>query len=244
VVVSMGGLAASGGYWVSAPGDVIFAEPNTITGSIGIFGLIPTFEGTLAKIGVTTDGIQTTPLSGQPDVLGGTNTEVDAILQANIENGYRRFVGLVANSRGLSRERVDQIGQGRVWDGGTARQLGLVDRLGGIDDAIAEAARRANLDAETVRPVYLEKEPSAFAQFIASMASGSEDDASEPAADLFAKMGANRRATFAQAVGDMRRLTQGTSVQVRCLECGGFGPARASAEDYRIMDALIARFAL
>ncbi|MHA3840890.1 signal peptide peptidase SppA [Sphingomonas aestuarii] len=244
VVVSMGGLAASGGYWVSAPGDVIFAEPNTITGSIGIFGLIPTFEGTLAKIGVTTDGIQTTPLSGQPDVLGGTNTEVDAILQANIENGYRRFVGLVANSRGMSRERVDQIGQGRVWDGGTARQLGLVDRLGGIDDAIAEAARRANLDPEKVRPVYLEKEPSAFAKFIASMASSGEDDASEPAADLFAKMGANRRATFAQAVGDMRRLTQGTSVQVRCLECGGFGPPRASAEDYRILDALIARFAL
>lgn len=244
VVVSMGGLAASGGYWVSAPGDVIFAEPNTITGSIGIFGLIPTFEGTLAKIGVTTDGVQTTPLSGQPDVLGGTNAEVDAILQANIENGYRRFVGLVANSRGMSRERVDQIGQGRVWDGGTARQLGLVDRLGGIDDAIAEAARRANLDPEKVRPVYLEKEPSAFAQFVASMASSSEDDASEPAADLFAKMGAQRRATFAQAVGDMRRLTQGTSVQVRCLECGGFGPARASAEDYRIMDALIARFAL
>lgn len=244
VVVSMGGLAASGGYWVSAPGDVIFAEPNTITGSIGIFGLIPTFEGTLAKIGVTTDGVQTTPLSGQPDVLGGTNAEVDAILQANIENGYRRFVGLVANSRGMSRERVDQIGQGRVWDGGTARQLGLVDRLGGIDDAIAEAARRANLDPEKVRPVYLEKEPSAFAQFVASMASSSEDDASEPAADLFAKMGAQRRATFAQAVGDMRRLTQGTSAQVRCLECGGFGPARASAEDYRIMDALIARFAL
>lgn len=244
VVVSMGGLAASGGYWVSAPGDVIFAEPNTITGSIGIFGLIPTFEGTLAKIGVTTDGIQTTPLSGQPDVLGGTNEEVDAILQANIENGYRRFVGLVANSRGMSRERVDQIGQGRVWDGGTARQLGLVDRLGGIDDAIAEAARRADIDPAKVHAVYLEKEPSAFAQFVASLASGGEDEAAEPAADLFARMGAARRATFAQAVGDMRRLAMGTSVQVRCLECGGFGPARASAEDYRIMDALIARFAL
>lgn len=244
VVVSMGGLAASGGYWVSAPGDVIFAEPNTITGSIGIFGLIPTFEGTLAKIGVTTDGIQTTPLSGQPDILGGTNAEVDSILQANIENGYRRFVGLVANSRGMSRERVDQIGQGRVWDGGTARQLGLVDRLGGIDDAIEEAARRANLDPEKARPVYLEKGPSAFAALIASLASGGDEDASEPAADLFARMGETRRATFAQAVGDMRRLAKGTSVQVRCLECGGFGPARASAEDYRIMDALIARFAL
>ena len=244
VVVSMGGLAASGGYWVSTPADMIFAEPNTITGSIGIFGLIPTFEGTLAKIGVTSDGVQTTPLSGQPDILGGTNAEVDAILQANIEQGYRRFVTLVANSRGMSFAAVDRIAQGRVWDGGTARQLGLVDRLGGIDDAMAEAARRANLDPENVRAVYLEKEPDAFAQFIASIAqSDDEEEASEPAGDLFARMGANRRAVFAQAVGDMRRMAMGSSVQARCLECGGIGPARATAQDYRIMDALIAKLA-
>lgn len=244
VVVSMGGLAASGGYWVSTPADMIFAEPNTITGSIGIFGLIPTFEGTLAKIGVTSDGVQTTPLSGQPDILGGTNAEVDAILQANIEQGYRRFVTLVANSRGMSFAAVDRIAQGRVWDGGTARQLGLVDRLGGIDDALAEAARRANIDPANVRAVYLEKEPDAFAQFIASIAqSDDEEEASEPAGDLFARMGANRRAVFAQAVGDMRRMAMGSSVQARCLECGGIGPARATAQDYRIMDALIAKLA-
>ena len=245
VVVSMGGLAASGGYWVSTPADMIFAEPNTITGSIGIFGLIPTFEGTLAKIGVTSDGVQTTPLSGQPDILGGTNAEVDAILQANIEQGYRRFVTLVANSRGMSFAAVDRIAQGRVWDGGTARQLGLVDRLGGIDDAMAEAARRANIDPANVRAVYLEKEPDAFAQFIASIAQSEDDEeeASEPAGDLFARMGANRRAVFAQAVGDMRRMAMGSSVQARCLECGGIGPARATAQDYRIMDALIAKLA-
>ena len=245
VVVSMGGLAASGGYWVSTPADMIFAEPNTITGSIGIFGLIPTFEGTLAKIGVTSDGVQTTPLSGQPDILGGTNAEVDAILQANIEQGYRRFVTLVANSRGMSFAAVDRIAQGRVWDGGTARQLGLVDRLGGIDDALAEAARRANVDPANVRAVYLEKEPDAFAQFIASIAQSEDDEeeASEPAGDLFARMGANRRAVFAQAVGDMRRMAMGSSVQARCLECGGIGPARATAQDYRIMDALIAKLA-
>ncbi len=146
IVVSMGGLAASGGYWVSTPADVIFAEPGTITGSIGIFGIIPTFENTLAKIGVTTDGVKTTPLTGQPDVLGGTTPMLDTILQAGIENGYRQFLTRVAESRHMTPEKVDTIAQGRVWDGGTAHQIGLVDRFGNLSDAIAEAARRAKLD--------------------------------------------------------------------------------------------------
>jgi len=106
VVVSMGSLAASGGYWVSTPGDVIFAEPNTITGSIGIFGILPTFENSLAKIGVTSDGVKTTPLTGQPDVYAGTNAEVDRVLQSGIEQGYRRFIGLVAGSRKMTTARV------------------------------------------------------------------------------------------------------------------------------------------
>lgn len=159
VVVSMGSLAASGGYWVSTAGDTIFAEPNTITGSIGIFGVIPTFEKTLAKIGVGTDGVKTTPLSGQPDIYGGTNAETDALLQSAIEAGYARFIGLVASARKLTPERVNEIAQGRVWIGGTAHQIGLVDRFGGIDDAIAEAARRAKLDPAKVHAVYLEKAP-------------------------------------------------------------------------------------
>ncbi|HWU96099.1 MAG TPA: signal peptide peptidase SppA, partial [Sphingomonas sp.] len=102
VVVSMGSLAASGGYWVATTGDTIFAEPNTITGSIGIFGVIPTFEKTLAKIGVGADGVKTTPLTGQPDVFGGTNAETDALLQSAIEAGYSRFIGLVAGARKLT----------------------------------------------------------------------------------------------------------------------------------------------
>ncbi|MEZ0497766.1 signal peptide peptidase SppA [Sphingomonas sp. IW22] len=245
VTVSMSGLAASGGYWVSTPADMIFAEPNTITGSIGVFGVIPTFENTISKIGVTADGVRTTPLSGQPDLFAGTSPEFDTILQGSIEDVYRRFVGLVAQSRRLSPARVDQIGQGRVWDGGTARQIGLVDRFGGLDDAVAEAARRAKLDPEKVRTVYLEKEPGWAAQLAeAWQREQDRDQGTEEASlgnDLFARMAAERRGVLARAVGDMRRLLSGQSVQARCLECAGFAPAAARGEDRALTRMLIER---
>jgi protease IV len=249
VVVSMGSLAASGGYWVSTPGDVIFAEPNTITGSIGIFGIIPTFENTLAKIGVTSDGVKTTPLTGQPDLYAGTNETVDRILQSGIEQGYRRFVGLVSQSRKLTPSRVDEIGQGRVWDGGTARQLGLVDRFGNLSDAVAEAAKRAKLDPAKVHALYLEKEPSWFEQLVASFAAGGgeedEEAAPESGGDIYARIAADRRAVFGQALGDAKRLAMGSSMQARCLECGAFGPAAATMRaDARLIDLILARIGL
>ncbi len=242
IVVSMGGLAASGGYWVSTPGDVIFAEPGTITGSIGIFGIIPTFEKTLAKIGVTTDGVKATPLSGQPDVFAGTTPELDAILQAGIENGYRQFLARVAQSRKMTPERVDAIAQGRVWDGGTARQLKLVDRFGGLQDAVAEAAKRAWLDPAKVHAAYLEKEPGFAAQIAASFADKDEDDAS--GGDVFARIAAERRGLLAQALGDVKRLAMAGSVQARCLECGGIGPSDTAASDARLLDLILARVGL
>ncbi len=242
IVVSMGGLAASGGYWVSTPGDVIFAEPGTITGSIGIFGIIPTFEKTLAKIGVTTDGVKATPLSGQPDVFAGTTPELDAILQAGIENGYRQFLARVAQSRKMTPERVDAIAQGRVWDGGTARQLKLVDRFGGLQDAVAEAAKRAGLDPAKVHAAYLEKEPGFAAQIAASFADKDEDDAS--GGDVFARIAAERRGLLAQALGDVKRLAMAGSVQARCLECGGIGPSDTAASDARLLDLILARVGL
>ncbi len=242
IVVSMGGLAASGGYWVSTPGDVIFAEPATITGSIGIFGIIPTFEKTLARIGVTTDGVKSTPLSGQPDVYAGTTPELDAILQAGIENGYRQFLGRVAQSRRMTPERVDQIAQGRVWDGGTARQLKLVDRFGGLQDAIAEAAKRARLDPAKIHAEYLEKEPGFAAQIAASFAEKDDDDAT--GGDVFARIAAERRGLLAQALGDVKRLATAGSVQVRCLECGGLGPSDTAGSDARLLDLILARVGL
>ncbi len=244
VVVSMGGLAASGGYWVSTPGDVIFAEPNTITGSIGVFGVIPTFENTLSKIGVTADGVGTTPLSGQPDVLRGTNPAFDTIMQSGVEHIYARFTGMVAQSRGLPQARVDQIGQGRVWDGGTARQLKLVDRFGNLTDAVAEAARRAGLDPAKVQTVYLEKEPSPLEKALKGFADRQRGDAPDQAAtDLLGRVAIEQRSVLAQALGDARRmLTAPAGVQARCLECGGLGPVRASAEDASLFDLIVARW--
>ncbi len=240
VVVSMGSVAASGGYWVSTAGDMIFAEPSTITGSIGIFGIIPTFENALKKIGVTSDGVRTTPLSGQPDILSGTTPVADAVFQAGIEHGYREFVSRVAQARHLSPQRVDEIGQGRVWDGGTARQIGLVDRFGTLNDAIAEAARRAGLEAADVHAEYLEKKPSGFARLVQQLGRNKEDD-DEAGDDVFARTAAVQRATFARALGDARRLATSASIQARCLECEGLGPTVASAGDAKLMDLLLAR---
>jgi protease-4 len=244
VVVSMGSLAASGGYWVSTAGDTIFAEPGTITGSIGIFGILPTFENSLAKVGVTTDGVRTTPLSGQPDVMGGTNQVTDNILQSAIEQGYSRFINLVAGARKLSPARVDEIGQGRVWIGGTAQQLGLVDRFGGLKDAIAEAARRAKLDPARVHAVYLEKDQTGWRKFLGDIMQGEkngDDWADSPGGeDAFARIAGEQRALVAQAMGDARRLAAGGSIQARCLECGGLGPVAARGDERSLFELLIA----
>ncbi len=241
VVVSMGGLAASGGYWVSTPADIIFAEPNTITGSIGIFGMLPSFENVIAKIGVSADGVKMTPLSGQPDVFGGFTPQLDTVVQTSIENGYRQFLARVAQSRKMTTERVDEIGQGRVWDGGTARQLGLVDRFGGIDDAIAEAARRAKLDPAKVHAVYLEKEPNWTAKLAEAWTSSEDEEAGEQARDPISRIADSRRAIFAQAIADARRLATGPVVQVRCLECAGLAPARPRAADMKFAELIYAR---
>ena len=218
VVVSMANVAASGGYWVAMAGDRVFAEPSTITGSIGVFGIIPTFETALAKIGVTSDGVTTTPLSGQPDIVGGTNAAFDTIIQKSIESTYGKFLTLVSGARKMPVEKVNEIAQGRVWDGGTARQLGLIDGFGGIDEAVAEAAKLAKLDPKTVKAVYLEKPPS-FAQSFAEMFMGGDEDDSQQATDLLSTLSRARFAMLGQAVADAKALAAGSVVQVRCLEC-------------------------
>ncbi len=244
IVVSMGSVAASGGYWVATAGDTIFAEPNTITGSIGIFAVIPTFENSLKKLGITADGVKTAPLSGQPDVVGGTNADIDAILQAGIEHGYAQFLERVAQARHMTPAKVDSIAQGRVWDGGTAHQIGLVDRFGTLKDAIDEAARRAKLDPKTVHAEYLDKKPDWFARIAADFANKDEDDEANQPGDAFSRIAQQRRAVFAQALGDVRRLATGAAVQARCLECGGLAPAAPSAADLTLMDVVLTRLGL
>ncbi|HET9817925.1 MAG TPA: signal peptide peptidase SppA [Rhodanobacteraceae bacterium] len=145
VVVSMGDVAASGGYWISMNGDRIFAEPDTITGSIGIFGLYFTASDGLAKLGINTAGQGTTPLAGAFDVRRPLDPALGAMIQSTVDQGYRQFVGNVAKARGKSFADIDAIAQGRVWTGKQALDRGLVDQLGGLDDAIAYAARQAKL---------------------------------------------------------------------------------------------------
>lgn len=150
VVVSMGPVAASGGYWISSTADEIFAEPSTITGSIGVFGILPTFEDSLAGIGVTSDGVETTPLSSL-NPFTGLNDSAKQVFQTGTEQTYQRFTNLVARGRDLSLERVQEIAQGRVWIGSRAAEIGLVDTLGGREAAIARAAELAGLDDYGVR---------------------------------------------------------------------------------------------
>lgn len=144
VVVSMSSLAASGGYWISMAANKIVAQPTTLTGSIGIFSVITTFEKGLNKLGVYTDGVGTTPFSGS-GITNGLSKGVSQAMQMGVEHGYQRFIGLVGANRHLSTKVVDKIAQGRVWTGRDAKKLGLVDQLGDFDDAIALAAKLAKV---------------------------------------------------------------------------------------------------
>ncbi len=146
LVVSMGDLAASGGYYIAAPADEIWASPATITGSIGIFAVIPTVDRTLGKVGITVDGVGTTPLSGQLRLDRPLGQDVKKFVQATIDRGYEEFLGRVSTGRKKTRDEVNAIAQGRVWTGEDAKKLGLVDHLGSFDDAVKAAAKRAKLD--------------------------------------------------------------------------------------------------
>lgn len=146
VIASFGPTAASGGYWISASADQIFAEPTTITGSIGIFGLIPTFEGTLAKAGVYSDGVGTTEIAGGVSATRSLSAPIKNVIEQSIKRGYSDFLSLVANGRGMTVEAVDKVAQGQVWTGEQALENGLVDQLGGFQDAVAAAAEAASLD--------------------------------------------------------------------------------------------------
>ena len=146
VVVSMGGVAASGGYWISATADEIWAAPTTITGSIGVFAILPTFEDSLSSIGIARDGVGTTSLTGALDPFGGVSERMGNVLQAAVEDTYARFVNLVARGRDMAPEEVEAIAQGHVWSGRKALDLGLVDGLGHLNRAVEAAAERAGID--------------------------------------------------------------------------------------------------
>lgn len=166
VVVSMANLAASGGYWISMNADRIIANPNTITGSIGIFGLLMTTPDTLAKIGVRVDGVGTTALAGAMDPRRPLSPELGRIIQSIIDKGYAEFIGKVADARERAVDEIDRVARGRVWSGAQALDLGLVDALGSLRDAQAAAAELAGLEADAYAVRYIEAELTPWQQFM------------------------------------------------------------------------------
>ena len=217
IAVSMGNYAASGGYWVSTPAERIFAEPQTLTGSIGVFLVLPSFEEALAGYGVTSDGVRTTGLSGQPNLLGGLTPEVDTLLQSTVENQYTRFLSLVAEARDISPARANELGQGRVWDGGAARQLGLVDQFGDLEATIAWAAERAELDEDAYDVRYLGEDGPQYGSLFARMlAGGGEARTGGDVAAIFAR---RETARLSRVMGDLQGLLATEGVQARCMEC-------------------------
>ncbi len=169
VVASMGSVAASGGYWISSTADEIWAEPTTITGSIGIFGLFFTFEDTAAKFGIRSDGVGTTPFADALDPVRPFNPRMAPIIQKVIEKGYDDFLTRVAEGRKMTKDQVDRIGQGRVWAGATAKELGLVDNFGDLRAAAAAAARLAGLKEGGYRIRFVEEPVSPFARVLAQL---------------------------------------------------------------------------
>lgn len=212
VVVSMGDLAASGGYWISMNADRIYADPSTITGSIGIFGMIPTFPRALEKIGVHTDGVGTTRLAGAFDITRPLAPEVGSVIQSVINKGYADFTGRVANARKRPVAEIDAVARGRVWSGAQAKERGLVDALGGLSDAVDDVAKRAKLGkAGEYRVRYVEKMPTPFERFFANFAQSRAGSAmlgqSDFARGLLAK-------AMPQAAADLRFL-QSAAVPTR-----------------------------
>ncbi|WP_102796854.1 signal peptide peptidase SppA [Bowmanella denitrificans] len=162
LVVSMSTYAASGGYWISAGADEIWAAPSTITGSIGIFGMFMTYENSLDYLGIHADGVGTTEFAGMSAVRA-LDPRIGEVIQRNIEHGYDQFITLVANERDMDKGKVDSIAQGRVWIGQTALELGLVDKLGYLDDAVSAAAELAGLEQYDTK--YVERDLSPKEQF-------------------------------------------------------------------------------
>ena len=222
VVVSMGDLAASGGYWISMNADRIYADPSTITGSIGIFGMIPTFSRTLEKIGVRTDGVSTTKVAGAFDVTRPLSADVSQVMQSVIEKGYRDFTGKVSEARKKPVADVDAVARGRVWSGAQAKERGLVDAFGGLQTAIADAAKRAKLGGKPgTYPVrYIERQMTPFEQWFSGFAGSATGRALLGRSDIARGMLAK---VVPQADRDLRMLERAMEPRA------GGAPAKAYA---------------
>ncbi|MGD8176932.1 signal peptide peptidase SppA [Marinimicrobium sp. ARAG 43.8] len=219
VLISMGSMAASGGYWIAMGADEIWATPTTLTGSIGVFGALPTFEDSLEKLGVHVDGVATTPLAGSMRLDRTLTPQAERVMQQTVDHIYQQFLDTVAQARGLTAEQVDQLGQGRVWTGATARELGLVDHLGGLEDTIAAAASHAGLEDYEVQVIT--RPPTPYEQLAALLSQGGVSAAlPEPAASTWVTPEMKRQlAPLLAPLRALAELDDPRMVYARCMEC-------------------------
>ncbi|WP_448581139.1 signal peptide peptidase SppA [Thermaurantiacus sp.] len=222
VVASMGPVAASGGYWIATGAERIFAEPSTVTGSIGVFGLIPTFGRTLADLGITSDGVGTTPYSRQPNFIDGLNEPTRTLIQTSVESIYRRFLTLVAEARKLDPAEVAPIAEGRVWSGQRALALKLVDSLGGLDAAVAEAGKLGGIEGVPQLRPFRQPRP-----WFEALITQGKFTRSAPRVDALGRLVFAERLQAAGALAATLHAMRGPTIQTACLACAGFRPVAA-----------------
>ena len=212
LVVSMGSVAASGGYWISAEADEIWALPTTITGSIGAFSAFPTIEGIIDYIGVTVDGVGTTPLAGEASLNRGLSPEMSSIVQALSYGAYEDFIELVATGRKMSDADVREIAEGIVWTGADASEIGLVDQLGALNEAVASAAALAGVEEWRTGRTQL---PPSFENLLLEELSRSFNASVLPAGGWFDSLAES----FKPVVKGLSTLRDPIHVYVQCLSC-------------------------
>ena len=212
IVVSMGTIAASGGYWIAAEADEIWALPTTLTGSIGAFSAFPTIEGIVEYIGVTVDGVGTTPLAGAASFNRGLSPEMASIMQALAYGAYDDFIELVASGRDMSEQAVREVADGLVWTGAEAAERGLVDELGGLDEAVAAAARLAGVEEWRTARTRL---PPSFESVLLQELSRSFGMVAAPLGGWFESL----VSAFKPAIKSLSSLRDPMHVYAQCLPC-------------------------
>ena len=198
--------------------------------------MLPCFQVTLQKLGLGADGVKTTQLAGEPDLLKGPSPAANQLIQTGVEAMYARFLSIVAAARHKSPADVDKIAQGRVWDGGTAHQLGLVDGFGGMQEAISKAAELAHLGNE--RGVRYLEPPRSFRDQLIDSLTAQKDDDSSASGDAFAALALQPQQQLTAAIAEVRSVLAGPSIQARCLECPTVAPARLDKRDLSLLELL------
>jgi protease-4 len=216
VVISMGTVAASGGYWIAAEADEIWAEPTTLTGSIGVFGMVPTFENSLAALGIHNDGVGPHPLAGGMRLDRPLSPQAERLIQTSVENLYQRFLALVAAGRDQDPQAVDRIAQGRVWTGRQALALGLVDHLGSLPEAVAAAAGLAGV--ENYRQVPVEPPLDLRQRLLRRLLEGAQLPAGVHWPDSLADLVTLLRPLLSKTVPDWTAAAE-QHLFLHCLEC-------------------------